>query len=130
MLRRCKSQVSATVNKRAVANSPLLVNSTGANRMCHNLTGVLPMQTTRLSTKGQIVLPKNIRISKAWAPGTEFTLEETGDGILLRPAGRFPRADLDEVAGCLRSRRKPKTAAQMHAAIEREVMRRHDRGRY
>ena len=26
--------------------------------MCHNLTGVLPMETTRLSTKGQIILPK------------------------------------------------------------------------
>jgi len=88
------------------------------------------MQTTRLSTKGQIVLPKNIRISRAWGPGTEFTLEETGDGILLRPAGRFPQADLEEVAGCLRSERKSKTPAQMRAAMGREVKRRHDRGRY
>jgi AbrB family looped-hinge helix DNA binding protein len=88
------------------------------------------METTRLSTKGQIVLPKNIRTSRAWAPGTEFTVEETGDGVLLRPAGRFPRADLDEVAGFLRSKRKSKTPAQMRAAIGREVIRRHDRGRY
>ena len=43
------------------------------------------METTRLSTKGQIVLPKNIRTSRAWVPGTEFTIEETADGILLRP---------------------------------------------
>ena len=88
------------------------------------------METTRLSTKGQIVLPKNIRTSRAWVPGTEFTVEETGDGILLRPAGRFPRAGLDEVAGCLRSKRKSKTTAQMRTAIAREVIRRHDRGRY
>ena len=88
------------------------------------------METTRLSTKGQIILPKNIRTSRAWAPGTEFTVEETEDGILLRPAGRFPRADLEEVAGCLRSKRKSKTPAQMRTAIRREVMRRHDRGRY
>lgn len=88
------------------------------------------METTRLSTKGQIILPKNIRVSRAWAPGTEFTVEETNDGILLRPAARFPNAGLEDVAGSLRSRRKPKTAAQMHAAIGREVMRRHDRGRY
>ena len=88
------------------------------------------MQTTRLSTKGQIILPKNIRTSRAWGPGTEFTVEETGDGILLRPAGRLPSSSLDEVAGCLRSKRRPKTTAQMHAAIGREVIRRHDRGRY
>ena len=88
------------------------------------------MEITRLSTKGQIVLPKNIRISRAWVPGTEFTVEETGDGILLRPAGRFPRANLDEVAGCLQSKGKSKTPAQMRASISREVMRRHDRGRY
>jgi len=88
------------------------------------------METTRLSTKGQIVLPKTIRASRAWAPGTEFTVEETPDGILLRPAAGFPEVDLDQVAGCLRSKRKSKTLAQMNSAIGREVMRRHDRGRY
>ena len=88
------------------------------------------MENTRLSTKGQIILPKNIRTSRAWVPGTEFTVEETGDGVLLRPTGRFPETSLDQVAGCLRSQRKSKTVAQMHAAIRREVIRRHDRGRY
>ena len=88
------------------------------------------METTRLSTKGQIVLPKTIRTSRAWGPGTEFTVEETGEGILLRPAGRFSEADLDQVAGCLGSKRKAKTPAQMRAAVGREVIRRHDRGRY
>ena len=47
------------------------------------------METTRLSTKGQIILPKGIRVSNAWGPGTEFTVEEAGGGILLRPAARF-----------------------------------------
>ncbi|HVP49273.1 MAG TPA: AbrB/MazE/SpoVT family DNA-binding domain-containing protein [Bryobacteraceae bacterium] len=88
------------------------------------------METTRLSTKGQIILPKNIRESRSWRPGTEFSVEETRDGILLRPAGRFASTNLEEVAGCLRSKRKSKTPAQMRAAISREVMRRHDRGRY
>jgi AbrB family looped-hinge helix DNA binding protein len=88
------------------------------------------METTRLSTRGKIVLPRNIRASRAWAPGTEFTVEETGEGVLLRPVGRFPEADLEEVAGCLRSKGKSKTPAQMRTAIAREVMQRHDRGRY
>ena len=88
------------------------------------------METTRLSTKGQIVLPKGIRLSRAWAPGTEFVVEETNDGILLRPAMRFPATTLKEVAGCLRSKRKAKTIEQMRAAISREAGRRHGRGRY
>jgi AbrB family looped-hinge helix DNA binding protein len=88
------------------------------------------LSTTRLSTKGQIILPKDIRTSRAWGPGTEFAVEETSDGILLRPAGRFPQTSLDEVAGCLRSKHKSTTLAQMHDAIGREVNRRHDRGRY
>lgn len=88
------------------------------------------MEITRLSTKGQIVLPRNIRTSRGWRPGTEFTVEETGDGVLLRPASRFPVAELDEVAGCLRSKRKSKTLAQMRAAIGRVVIGRHDSGRY
>jgi AbrB family looped-hinge helix DNA binding protein len=88
------------------------------------------MEITRLSTKGQIILPKTIRDSRAWGPGTEFEVEETGDGLLLRPAAHFPGTHLDEVAGSLRSRRRSKTPAQMRAAAAREVTRRHDRGRY
>ena len=88
------------------------------------------MQTTRLSTKGQIILPKEIRMSRDWAPGMEFTVEEKGDGVLLRPVGRFPATDLAAVAGCLRPKRKAVTPAQMRAARKREVIRRHDGGRY
>jgi len=99
-------------------------------RIQYNLTEVLPMETTRLSTKGQIVLPKDIRTARSWGPGTEFTVEETDDGILLRPSGRFPETGLDQVAGSLQSKRGSKTSEQMRAVIGREVMRRHDRGRY
>jgi AbrB family looped-hinge helix DNA binding protein len=88
------------------------------------------MPTTRLSTKGQLILPKEIRTSRSWGPGTEFTIVETEDGILLRPSVRFPKTRLDEVAGCLKYRGKAKTLAQMDAAIGREVVRRRDRGRY
>ena len=70
------------------------------------------MKTKRLSANGRIILPKNI------------------DGIQLRPAGRFPETMIDEVAGSLRFKRKSKTTAQMRAATRREVMRRHDLGRY
>ncbi|HXN47352.1 MAG TPA: AbrB/MazE/SpoVT family DNA-binding domain-containing protein [Bryobacteraceae bacterium] len=88
------------------------------------------METTRLSTKGQIVLPKGIRVARAWGPGTKFTVEETAEGLLLRPAALFPEARLQDVAGSLRPQGKAKTPAEMRASIVREVKRRHDSGRY
>lgn len=91
---------------------------------------VSTMQTTRLSTKGQIVLPRSIRASRAWGPGTEFSIEETKDGILLRPASLFPRTCLDQVAGCLRSRRRKATIAEMDRSILREVTRLYNSGRH
>jgi len=59
-------------------------------------------------------------------------LLETGraETLYRRPASRFPEAELDQVAGCLRSKRKSKTPAQMGTAIAREVIQRRDRGRY
>jgi hypothetical protein len=72
------------------------------------------MGTTRLSTKGQIILPRSVRDAR----------EEAPDGILLRPACVFPETPLDEVAGSLKFKGKAKTLAQMEAAIGREVNRR------
>jgi AbrB family looped-hinge helix DNA binding protein len=83
-----------------------------------------------MSTKGQIVLPKSVRDSHAWGPGTEFAVEETREGILLRPARLFPRTTLDQVVGCLRYKGKAKTLKEMDDGIRRAVMERHDRGRY
>lgn len=40
---------------------------------------------TRVSAKGQIVIPKGLRDRLAWAPGTELEIEESGNGLTLRP---------------------------------------------
>jgi AbrB family looped-hinge helix DNA binding protein len=88
------------------------------------------METTRLSSKGQVILPKSVRDAHKWRPGTEFIVENTADGILLRPAKPFPPTRLEDVAGCLRYAGKPKTLSQMQAAIRAEVKARRGRGRY
>ena len=88
------------------------------------------METTRLSNKGQVILPKTVRAARAWTPGTEFYVEETPEGVLLRPVGRFPESKLEDVAGCLKWTGKPKTTSQMQRAVEVEVKRRRDRARY
>ena len=88
------------------------------------------METTRLSTKGQVIIPKAVRESRSWSPGTRFTVEETKEGILLRPAKLVPRTTLEQVAGILKYKGKPKTIAEMDAGIARMVKLRHARGRY
>jgi len=88
------------------------------------------METTRLSSKGQIVLPKSVREARSWKPGTEFAVDETSDGILLRPLRPFPPTSIVEVYGCLKYTGRPKTLRQMEKAIAKGVRARHDRGRY
>jgi hypothetical protein len=86
------------------------------------------------------VLPLSIRHSRALKPGTEFVVEDTPQGILLKPANPFPATTLEELEATLRKiraavakrtgRTKPVTLAEMDAAITSEVLRRHARGRY
>lgn len=88
------------------------------------------METTKLSSKGQIVLPKSLREARNWHAGTEFAVEEAKDGLLLRPLRPFPPARLEDVIGCLPYRGKSKTLREMQLAIEAGVKERHDRSRY
>lgn len=39
---------------------------------------------TRLSAKGQIVIPKDVRDRLGWIQGSELEVVEAGDGVLLR----------------------------------------------
>jgi AbrB family looped-hinge helix DNA binding protein len=86
--------------------------------------------STTLSTKGQIILPADVRRRHNWVPGTRLTVEETPDGVLLKPAPLFPPSTPEEVFGCLRYSGKPKTLQEMQEGIAAEVRRRHARGRY
>ena len=79
---------------------------------------------TRVSTKGQVILPKAIRDKRKWTAGTELTVEETAEGVLLRPAPAFAPTRVDEVAGMLRGRApvgRTLTIEDMDAAIAAEA---------
>ncbi len=82
------------------------------------------METTRLSSKGQIVLPRSIRASKAWRVGQSLAVVSTEEGVLLKPLSPFPASLLEEVAGSLRHRGKARTVQEMNAAVAREAKRR------
>jgi AbrB family looped-hinge helix DNA binding protein len=88
------------------------------------------METTRLSSKGQVILPKSIREARHWRAGTEFLVESTEEGVLLRPMKSLRPSRLDEVAGRLRTPRAAATIAEMEAGIDAEIAARRDRGRY
>jgi AbrB family looped-hinge helix DNA binding protein len=87
-------------------------------------------QTTIVSTKGQVILPKAIRERRNWQPGTQLVVEDTPDGVLLKAAPVFAPTRPEEVAGMLAYRGRPKTFEEMDAAITAEVKRRRARGRY
>jgi len=86
--------------------------------------------TTTVSTKGQVILPKAVRDRRKWPAGTRLVVEETPEGVLLKPALLFLPKRHEEVAGMLAYKGPPKTIEEMDAAIGAEVMRRHARGRY
>jgi AbrB family looped-hinge helix DNA binding protein len=88
------------------------------------------METARVSSEGNITLPKTICESRGWSPGTELTVEETGEGVLLRPARHFPRTTLADLDAFPRYEGEPKTVEEMDEGIAREIRRRHERGRY
>jgi AbrB family looped-hinge helix DNA binding protein len=80
--------------------------------------------TTTVSTKGQVILPKAVRDQRRWEPGTRLTVEDTGEGVLLRAAPLFAPTEITAVAGSLRYSGKAITIEQMDSAIAREARRR------
>ncbi len=75
------------------------------------------MPTTRLSSKGQIIIPKPIRTAHNWRPGQKLKVIDTDDGVLLKPVEPFPKTSLEEVAGCLKYSGPAKSLAEMEEAI-------------
>ena len=90
----------------------------------------VPKQTTVVSTKGQVILPKAVRDQRGWKPGTKLTVEETPDGVLLKPEPLFPPTTNEEVYGCLKWNGPPISLEEMDAAITDEVRERDARSRY
>ena len=82
---------------------------------------------TRVSTKGQVILPKAIRDKRKWTAGTELTVEETAEGVLLKPTPIFAPTRVEQVAGMLRGRSslgRVLTVEEMDEAIAAEAKRR------
>jgi AbrB family looped-hinge helix DNA binding protein len=80
------------------------------------------MNTTTLSSKGQVIIPKPLREALHWEPGQQLeVIGVDGGGILLKPTLPFAPATLDQVAACLRYSGTTKTLADFEAAIQKGV---------
>jgi AbrB family looped-hinge helix DNA binding protein len=86
--------------------------------------------TTTVSTKGQVILPKQIREQRRWSAGTRLVVEDTPDGVLLTGQPMFAPTRPKDVFGSLRFKGKAKSIAEMNAGVAAEAKRRHARDRY
>ena len=53
------------------------------------------METVKLSSKGQFILPKTIRDRHHWETGTEFVIIDRGAELIIRPTKVFPLTALE-----------------------------------
>lgn len=84
--------------------------------------------TTTVSTKGQVILPSAIRQRREWRAGTRLVVEETPEGVLLKPAPAFAATRPEDVFASLPHAGKSKTLEEMDAGVLAEAKRRYARG--
>lgn len=53
------------------------------------------METVKLSSKGQFILPKAIRDRHHWETGTEFIIIDRGEELVIKPSRVFPETELE-----------------------------------
>ena len=79
---------------------------------------------TRLSSKGQVIIPKQVRERHGWGAGVELEVEDRGDAVMLRAVQPFLRTTIDEVRGCLKYTGPRVTLEQMDKAVLAEARKR------
>lgn len=89
---------------------------------------------TKISGKGQVVVPKSMRDLNGWPAGTDLEVVDAGDGVLLRP--RRPAVDrlsVEEAVARLQQiyihKGPPVSLDEMTAAVEQEAVARYERSR-
>lgn len=83
------------------------------------------METVKLSTKGQIVIPKGVRETHHLVAGTEFVVSFINNEIHLKPLPVFAPATVTEGAALLAKRgRKRLSEKQIRSSIELTIKRR------
>ncbi len=80
------------------------------------------MQTTRLSSKGQVIIPKAIRDAYHLNVGQEMEIEITPQGILLKTKSPLPKLSISDLIGCTGYQGPAKSLDDMEAAIRQGII--------
>lgn len=92
-----------------------------AGEFWYRLTAVLPREengmTTRLSTKGQLIIPKEIRDRHGWTAGVELAIEDRDGCVVIRRAADLPETSLEELVGCTGYHGPRRSLEEMAAGI-------------
>ena len=75
--------------------------------------------------KGQVILPKAILRALRWEAGMRLVVENTLDGVLLKPMPIFVETRPEDVFGRLACNGAPKSLEEMEAGVLAEAKRRH-----
>jgi len=62
----------------------------------------MPIATITLSSKGQVVIPKEIRDQLHWEAGRKLTIETTEHGVLLKSSVKDKHLRLEDLRGILK----------------------------
>ncbi len=74
-----------------------------------------------------MILPKTIRASRQWGPGTKLIVEDTPDGVLLRSQSQIPPTTMDQVFGSAKYEGPPVSIQDMDAAVSEMFKRKYAR---
>ncbi len=77
------------------------------------------MARTALSSRGQVVIPKEIRDRCGWSPGTALEVVEVGGVVHLRPATVPSESSATSIFGCIPYGGPPVSVDEMNAGIDR-----------
>jgi len=87
------------------------------------------VDTSKVSSKWQVVIPRHVREAEHIRVGTEVAFERTAEGILLRPVGAGQRITPEQGYGILKTRRPAATEADIARAVRAAVVRKQHKRR-
>jgi AbrB family looped-hinge helix DNA binding protein len=87
------------------------------------------MLSTTLSSKGQVVIPKELRDAQRWQPGMSLVVEQCAQGLLIRAdkSRLFPPTTVDEVMGIARYKGPRLTDEEVEKRLRAAAMKRYGR---
>ena len=80
--------------------------------------------TAIVSARGRVSLPDPVRRARCWEPGTRLVVENTPEGVLLKPAPAFPETRPEDVFGSVARNGPPLSLEDMEAGVLEEAKRR------